>query len=603
MALGPRREVPRSRWLFIGLVFFNLALFLPGYLFQDTRPSFWPFFPKEHPHGAYGFDLRSVVEYLKALFIRRANLDIFRVSFEFVLMLGVTTLAAGTRLRTVVRLCCVALYAFLAVFLSYQYAFEQFTHRPPALVEDWRLLLNLLHFLEDGASSEILRLVAAVAVGSLVLLVLLWRFFGAFERWVSQGTSAARGLLSVACMGWCAGSVIWFGVERDDPVVRLHFRRVFDNVAASMDRLADQGALASTPADRRYDVMNQVKLTRRPNVYLLMVEAYGEVLNACDFAPAYQSLMARVGEQLGAKGFHAASAYSEAPVRGGLSWFSIATVETGMRIDRHHTYNFLQNVGAHIPTITSFFRDQGYETLALQPALIERVGLNRFDLYGHRTVIGGNDLEYHGVSWGFGTVPDQYSVGFFKERVLAKATPPYFMFFMSVSTHYNWPTPLPFVADWRVLGRPESGWDTPGQPRPEIAHAEEIGADIRKAYFRNVAYEWRVLMDLIESDPTDDAVFLVVGDHQPKMFCEPWDKSANTPVHVISKDAALVQSFESAGFQPGPYAAAGAGQVLKHEGLFSLLVSRLAAGRSTMPEGVAPPAYFPDGIGHGGLMR
>jgi hypothetical protein len=70
----------------------------------------------------------------------------------------------------------------------------------------------------------------------------------------------------------------------------------------------------------------------------------------------------------------------------------------------------------------------------------------------------------------------------------------------------------------------------------------------------------------------------------------------NSPIHVISRDPALVQRFRAAGFQPGMLADPHQGKRFKHEGLFSLMVSNLAAlyGNQAVP-------YFPDGIGLSGL--
>jgi DNA-binding LacI/PurR family transcriptional regulator len=71
-------------WLYATLVVLNLVLFLPVFLTAAGHVDVLPFTPKEHPRGPFTFNAVSAVEYVKALLLRRPNLDVFRVSLEFV---------------------------------------------------------------------------------------------------------------------------------------------------------------------------------------------------------------------------------------------------------------------------------------------------------------------------------------------------------------------------------------------------------------------------------------------------------------------------------------------------------------------------------------
>ena len=72
----------------------------------------------------------------------------------------------------------------------------------------------------------------------------------------------------------------------------------------------------------------------------------------------------------------------------------------------------------------------------------------------------------------------------------------------------------------------------------------------------------------------------------------------NTPVHVLAQDPQLVERFVAQGFQPGLYAEPRSATKLQHAGLFSLLISQLAARYAA-----EPAAYYPHGLPLAALQR
>ena len=111
--------------LAVGFIALNFLLFLPFYLVFSYENNFTPFFPLGHPRGAYDWQwlglVRSIYEYVMQLFVRRHNLDIFRLSAEWVLLCS--TLVLVSRLIPRWRRCVTTLaglgYAFLLSFLMY----------------------------------------------------------------------------------------------------------------------------------------------------------------------------------------------------------------------------------------------------------------------------------------------------------------------------------------------------------------------------------------------------------------------------------------------------------------------------------------------------
>ena len=93
----------------------------------------------------------------------------------------------------------------------------------------------------------------------------------------------------------------------------------------------------------------------------------------------------------------------------------------------------------------------------------------------------------------------------------------------------------------------------------------------------------------------DESIYILIGDHQPQQVSRRND-SFDTPVHIISKDAALVDAFSAYNFVPG-LLVPGAGEpaaTMHHEGLYSMLVRVLVQQYGTGNK--ALPPYLPQGI-------
>lgn len=597
--MNPKRT---TLWLVVAMVGLNCLLFVPSFVCRGAPADFFPFTPREHPHGAYGFDLRSAVEYVKALLLRRENPDVFRVSFEFVLLSLALLISARSRFARLTRALLAVGYTTALVLLAYHFAYGHFYRTQPALWEDITLVTSLLRYVASELGKGVLvMLLAFVAAAVASVLFVTFRVFRAVQE--TGGKRAFGALIALALCS--AGSLAWFGSERLDPEFVLSTKPLQWNYRLSMARRDKVLALRGALPDRRYEPMMRARLDRKPPVYLLMIEAYGQRL-ASDpqLEPVFRALTGRIMERLGSKGFHARTAYSRAPIYGGRSWLSIGSVQTGVRIEHPSIYDEMAKVGPRIPTLTRFFTLNGYRTLALQSGNTVKNDPKLVDAFARDVVVEGPDLPYRGPRMGYGGIPDQYALSWFRENVLTKETGPTFVFYMSVSTHFSWPS-IPFAADWKQLDGPDpqvAPWD----PIPELAAMPE-GYPAR--YADTVVYEWRALADFIESEASKDAIFFVVGDHQPLLERTMDDvdelarlQTLNTPVHVLSRDTAFVERFDKWGFAPGLFAEAGTGGLM-HEGLFSLFVSELVAhlgppGETRFtryePEGSSLTAFSPE---------
>lgn len=490
----------------------------------------------------------------------------FRYPIEYGLV--VLAIAAMASFRSfpglrVVRAAMTALYAFMVLFLVYESAVLSNFHREPALIEDVRLAINLAHFLSEMRTAPwILAGIAGLTAYLAVIAAFAWTMRGIIER--ASAIPPKRWLMALAAYAMVAASLL----SLHGPV-QLVGEKLVANARASLAIHRRLAQLDGSERDDRYREYAKIKMARRPNIYFLVIEAYGEVLTTWDMTTAYRDLMDRVEKRLSTAGFSGRTVYSLAPVHGGSSWLSLATLQSGILIDQPESFARFQARSREIPTLVGFLHDAGYHTASLEPLTKDRVGVKNEDLYPHDVRVGANALAYEGPRYGFGVIPDRYSLTKFRKDALSALGEPRYVFYMAVSTHYPW------TAETVPTFEGGPAW-------PPLAGEGEIGSDLRRYYVKSVDYEWRSLLEFIEADPSQDLVVVVLGDHQPRLESNaPGEVSFHTPIHVLSRDRAFVDSFADLGFQRGLFATPGVTAALNHEALFSILVSKLAAFYAT----------------------
>ena len=153
-------SLPTGAGIAAGFVALDLLLFVPLYLLVSQEHDFWPFFPREHPRGQYDWGWaglgRSSYEYVMQLFVRRGNMDMFRVSADWVFIVSSLVLAsrfAGGRRATAVSLAWFGYVALLA-FMAYTGFVHALFDRPGTVLDDVLMLESAWIFVRDTWDSR-----------------------------------------------------------------------------------------------------------------------------------------------------------------------------------------------------------------------------------------------------------------------------------------------------------------------------------------------------------------------------------------------------------------------------------------------------------------
>lgn len=282
------------------------------------------------------------------------------------------------------------------------------------------------------------------------------------------------------------------------------------------------------------------------DVSVLMLESYGAV--AFDHPSAQAALGASRAElerRIAAGGYRVVSAFVRAATFGGASDLSHLSLLSGVDLSDPMRHDLM--LTSTRPTLISHFHAKGYQTVGLYPALSWDWDEQRF--YGFDRFFDARDLNYRGPRLGYWWLPDQYAIARLEQLVPRAAdSPPRFLFFPSITSHLPFHPVPPYQADWsRMLG--EEPFDS-----ADLQRALEQKIDwthMLPAYLRMIDYNYRWVGGYLGLPRAREEVLVIVGDHQPAASVSgpgaPWD----VPVHIVSRDATLLQRFVERGFRSG----------------------------------------------------
>ena len=584
-----RPPLPLAVRILASFAALNLLLFVPLYLVGALENDFWPFFPLGHPRGDYDWSWsglpRSTYEYVMQLFVRRHNKDVFRVSAEWVFLFS--SLIVVSRFGVLTRALAVPVawcaYLVLLAFLAYSALIENLFGRPGAILDDVLLIESAVIFaLDTWGWREIL--ITAAVVGTVVFFArLVARQLNQAWRW--GATLAPRRVVMawVLLNAYSVASLAWFGVERDDPIIQLHAKRVYYNGQRSRNVLATVEAL-NTFSVQAANRLAETTPVRRPDILLLEVESYGATFWADDdYAAARRGLMRRVRDELDDLGLPMFSRFATAPVYGGGSWMSKASALSGLRIEAHSTYLAWRQLASRYPHLIAYLNRHGYYTLAVQPASFWNAGT-----YDYDDVIVRDDFAWDGPFYGFGHIPDQWSLDYAFTNYWSQHRPPRLLHFSAVSTHFAWEPPPRIAEDVADLEAQQPSFL---ETRPDYVElALTVPQGQKRDYFVTLAYEWELMLDVFRNRVDPGFIALIFGDHQPPFIAQ-GRGGFDVAVHLVTDIPDLADALPPAGFAVGgdiPWTSAA--ESFRVEALYPLVVTLLSTEEGAALE------YSPTGL-------
>jgi hypothetical protein len=302
------------------------------------------------------------------------------------------------------------------------------------------------------------------------------------------------------------------------------------------------------------------------DVYLVYIESYGTtVFDTPEFRSALREPLAQFESAMHASGYTIASNRLVSPTFGGGSWLAHATVASGVRLDDPVLYSQLLRSGRKL--LPGYFKDAGWRTVDVMPGI--KTPSPEARARGFDREVYAAELGYHGPSFGWFAIPDQFTL----DRAMAirsalGSEPPVFIQIVLVSSHTPFSPVPPYLADWGDAG----AFATVSAAAWEETYRQPDWTVLAPGYLKSLQYDFAVLGDWLAKHLPGEALVILLGDHQPLGVggeLQQW----TVPIHVLSRDPELVAPFTAAGYVAGIVPT----QAPPHQGMENFLPNFLAA--------------------------
>lgn len=474
-----------------------------------------------------------------------------------------------------IRQISIGIYTVLLIFELYSATIFIIFRRPPVLGQDIFLLKDAFYLLIDPSLKLWFPIILAGFLTYIIFLRVIPKLFQLLQQYFEKA-HIPKQFPRIIIGTWIVVGLVQidWGIQKQDAAMQLVSAHLGNNIVTSIKFLHGVKSTDFHRLRQQSALWQTTELSSKPDIYLIMLESYGKVMATHkNLRKNYRAKMKSFQDSLAKHGWFAATNYSVSPVSGGGSWLSSATVLAGIEINSQplHARYVEENPGS----LVNFLQAHGYTTFSLHPPDRARPGIPIKNEFGYDYQITYDSLRYQGKPYGWGLVPDQYSLYYTFDHYIQPTTPPRFLDFTTVSSHIPWRDNSipPLVSNWRELNN----------IKPRSQNTTSLGDRLQNFFVRPyetknipvlINYDFTVFLRFISHTLQRHSLVLILGDHQPPILANGSD-GKTTPLHVITDDSTLAAQFVNHGFSPGMYKAPDAGNEIRHQDIYPLLVEIL----------------------------
>jgi phosphatidylglycerophosphate synthase len=370
--------------------------------------------------------------------------------------------------------------------------------------------------------------------------------------------ATARGLAALAVV-WalCAGLSLQF--TPGSPIAStsaagLAVAQVRDTDAALRDDIRFEQSLYD--ADPEADVPTSDLLTglHGKDVLIVFVESYGQVaVQGTNFSPGVDAVLRQSTTSLARAGWSTQSAWLTSPTFGGISWLAHSTLQSGVWVNTTQRYSEI--VASHRFNLSDAFAEAGWRTVSDIPS-DEYSWPAGSTFYHYDQLYDRRNVGYHGPTFSYASMPDQYTLAAFQRLELAPGHKPVMSEIDLVSSHTPW-APLPTMVPWNEVG--DGSIFDPMPARSESPTTVWSNTDtVRQFFGRSIQYSLQALTSWVTELNDPNLVLIMLGDHQPATTVSGAGANHNVPISIVARDPSVFKQIASwrwqDGLLPGPSA-------------------------------------------------
>jgi hypothetical protein len=356
----------------------------------------------------------------------------------------------------------------------------------------------------------------------------------------------------------------------------------------------DGGGDGGEARDDQYPHRHEVNRYRFPglldrDMYFFMIEAYGyAVFSRDELRDELAPYLDRLEQVLRSAGYGIRSSYVEAPVFGGFSWLSEATVLTGQNVNSQPKFEELIHIAREreLPSLARMLHEGGYYTLMVKPGTVHGSWPEGWDLFRfERSLVAHDgDFNYRGPWFSYVAITDQHALWTADRYLRGVRGPdgpaedrPVYIHYQLVSSHTPFNRIPPYLENWEDLGD-GTVYHERSQEILTFNNTWGGGTELDEGYTASIAYVLTVLASYLEQfmDHQANPILIFMGDHQPQRPIREQEAGPSVPVHIASRDRVILDALEAEGYDQGFYSL----QLPPHGAMmdFYPMIARIAAG-------------------------
>jgi phosphatidylglycerophosphate synthase len=286
---------------------------------------------------------------------------------------------------------------------------------------------------------------------------------------------------------------------------------------------------------------------RGKDVIVAFVESYGQVaVQGTTFSPGVDAVLRRRTASLARADWSAQSAWLTSPTLGGISWLVHSTLQSGLWVDTGQRYAEL--VGSRRFTLSDAFDKAGWRTVSYAPS-DEGYWAPGTSFYHFDKLYNRRDVGYHGPTFSYASMPDQYSLAEFQRLELAPGHKPVMAEIDLVSSHTPW-APLPTMVPWNKVGNGSIFDPMPAQSETPATVWRNANT-VRHFYGRSIQYSLQALTSWVTELNDPNLLLILLGDEQPSSIISGNQANHEVPISIVARDPSVFRDIASWHWQDG----------------------------------------------------
>ena len=420
-------------------------------------------------------------------------------------------------------------------------------------VTDWGQISQAKGVLQAAIGAQLTSVVAVLLVIGLALILaaIIAAAIHIAAVAARHRRGAVRGLAALTAV-WGLSAGLSLQLIPGSPVASasetgLAVAQVRATQAALADPRIFGQAIHSPDPQAAVPAANLLTGLRGKDVLIVFVESYGQVaVQGTSFSKGVDAVLRRQQSMLTRAGWSTQSAWEGSPTNGGLSWLVHSTLQSGLQVNTQQRYNEL--LASQRFTLSDAFKKAGWHTVADEPA-VNTTWTPGTTFYHYDQIFNRNNVGYHGPSFSYSPMPDQYMLAEFQRLELTPGHKPVMAEIDTTSSHTPW-VPLPSMVPWGKVGN-GSIFDTQRGTAADVARVWSNANTVRQFFGQSIQYSMTALTSWVTELNDPNLVLFLMGDEQPHSTVSGNAPNNEVPISVITRSPSVLAQMSSWHWQNG----------------------------------------------------